>query len=149
MNVWLATTSDCTVVLDLVSKLLVELGGSSLQMAKATPVFHDLITREDAGFVVLGKTDHAVSAVCTMSFLQALRSHGRYAIIQEMYVAPKERSTGIGTSVLRFALDHALAVGCCFVELGTPTECHRQIQFYERSGFVSVGARLRWTPRAS
>ena len=149
MNVRLATTSDCTVVLDLVSKLLVELGGGALQAAKATPVFHDLMTREDAGFVVLGETDHAASAVCTVSFLQALRSHGRYAIIQEMYVAPKERNTGMGTSVLRFALDHAIAVGCCFVELGTPTAGQRQIQFYERSGFVSVGARLRWMPRAS
>jgi hypothetical protein len=35
------------------------------------------------------------------------------------------------------------------VELGTPTEGQRQIQFYQRSGFVAAGARRCWMPRAS
>jgi GNAT superfamily N-acetyltransferase len=53
-----------------------------------------------------------VLAVCTVSFLQALRSRGRYAIIQEMYVEPDERSTGMGKTVLEFVLDHAASAGC-------------------------------------
>ena len=36
MNVWLATASDCTVVLDLVSKLLVELGTPTEGSAKSS-----------------------------------------------------------------------------------------------------------------
>jgi GNAT superfamily N-acetyltransferase len=86
-----------------------------------------------------------VLAVCTVSFLSSLRTHGRYAIVQEMYIEPEVRSTGIGTSVLRFALDHAVAAGCRLVELGTTVPGQRQIQFYERAGFRQVGARLRWT----
>lgn len=100
MRVRLATIADRDVVIQLVSKLFVELEGKALQPVKVAPVFHDLITREDAGFVALCKTEDAALAVCTVSFLQALRSRGRYAIIQEMYVEPDARSTGIGKTVI-------------------------------------------------
>lgn len=78
--------------------------------------------------------------------MDALRSVGHYAIIQEMYVDPSARSSGVGMEVLRFALDHAVARGCAMVELGTPFHGERQIQFYQRAGFTNVGARLRWRP---
>ena len=83
-------------------------------------------------------------AVCTVSYLTALRTQGRYAIIQEMYVNPDARSTGIGMAVLQFGLAHAAAHGCHTVELGTPYSGQRQIEFYRRAGFTEVGARLRW-----
>jgi GNAT superfamily N-acetyltransferase len=146
MHVRHATVLDRDVVLELVSKLLVELGGVPLRRDDATPVFHDLISRCEAGFIVLGESDGVAQAVCTVSVLQALRSHGRYAIIQEMYVEPAVRSTGMGTAVLRFALNQAMAAGCHRVELGTPAQGERQIQFYQRSGFTPIGARLCWKP---
>ena len=88
-------------------------------------------------------------AVCTVSFVDALRSVGRYGIIQEMYVEPDRRSGGAGMAVLQFALEHAVARGCRMVELGTPYHGERQIRFYQRSGFTEVGARLRWRPSPS
>jgi ribosomal protein S18 acetylase RimI-like enzyme len=85
-------------------------------------------------------------AVCTVSFVHAMRSLGRYAIIQEMYVVPERRSSGIGKELLEAALAAAIERGAAFVELGTPLHGTRQVQFYERSGFTSVGERLRWRP---
>ena len=92
----------------------------------------------------MGEDGDDLVAVCTVSFLQALRTRGRYAVIQEMFVEPGYRSTGVGMDVLKFALDHAVANGCGTVELGTPYHGERQIQFYSRAGFTEVGARLRW-----
>ncbi len=57
---------------------------------------------------------------------------------------PDARSEGEGMTVLTFALEHAVANGCQTVELGTPYDGDRQIQFYRRAGFTEVGARLRW-----
>ena len=142
----LARAVDQDDVLNLVSSLLVELGAPPPLLADLEPVFHSLITDGDAGFIVVGGVGTDVSAVCTVSFAGALRSRGRYAIIQEMYVKPEERSAGVGMAVLRFALDHAAANGCRLVELGTPAAGARQIRFYERAGFENVGARLRWRP---
>ena len=42
------------------------------------------------------------------------------------------------------ALQHAVDSGCPVVELGTPREGQRQVEFYERAGFANIGARMRW-----
>ncbi len=144
LNVKIAIPSDRDAVVNLVGKLLSELGGTPPLAEAMSSVFDLLAGDGKAGFVALGETDNGVAAVCTVSFLQAMRTAGRYAIIQEMYVEPEERSTGVGRAVLQFALEHAATRGCSTVELGTPFNGERQIQFYERGGFTNIGARLRW-----
>ena len=142
----LATAQDRDAAVDLVRCLLTELGGTPAPAEAMAPVYERFADDGPAGFVVLAEDEGRFTAVCTVSFVEALRSVGRYAIIQEMYVDPSMRSAGVGMDVLRFALDHAIARGCALVELGTPYHGERQIQFYQRAGFTNVGARLRWRP---
>ncbi len=142
----LATARDQDVAIDLVRRLLTELGGTPASAEAMAPVFGRFAADGPAGFVVLAEDDGRFVSVCTVSFVEALRSVGRYAIIQEMYVDPSVRSSGVGMEVLRFALEHAVSRGCGMVELGTPYQGERQIQFYQRAGFANVGARLRWRP---
>ena len=145
----LAASTDRAAVLELVRALLAELGGTPPAPAELGPAFERLTAGDDghaaAGFIVIGEDadGHAI-AVCTLSFLTALRARGRYGIIQEMFVLPAARSSGVGMTVLRFALEQAVANGCRMVELGTPADGERQIAFYRRAGFAEVGARLRW-----
>lgn len=143
-NVKLASHADRNGALELVGKLLAELGGTPPSAADIAPVYDRLIADTGDGFIVVGEDRGELVAVCTVSFLPALRTRGRYAIIQEMFVEPAFRSAGVGRDVLNFALKHAAANGCDTVELGTPYEGERQIQFYRRAGFTEVGARLRW-----
>ena len=145
-DVRLATAQDRDAAVDLVRRLLLELGGAPAPAEAMAPVFSRFADDGPSGFVVMGKHQDHFVAVCTVSYVDALRSVGRYAIIQEMYVDPGARSTGVGRQVLKFALDHAVARGCAMVELGTPFHGERQIQFYLRAGFTNVGARLRWRP---
>ncbi len=145
-DVRLATARDRDDAIDLVRRLLTELGGTPAPAEAMAPVFSRFADDGPTGFVVLAEDDGRSVAVCTVSFVEALRSVGRYAIIQEMYVDPGARSSGAGMEVLRFALGHAIARGCAMVELGTPYHGERQIQFYQRAGFTNVGARLRWRP---
>ena len=145
LNVRLATPADRDEVLRLVNGLLTELGGTARPAEAAGPVFDELVSGGRVGFIVIAEEAGAAKAVCTASFVEAIRTVGRYAILQEMYVEPDSRSTGIGRAVIDFALAHAVSKGCQVVELGTPRVGDRQIEFYERAGFVNVGARLRWT----
>src|SRR5262245_38454650 len=112
MSVRLARASDAKEVVRLVSALLVELGGRALDPERAAAVYGELCARPELGFVALGERDGAACAVCTVSLVHALRSAGRYAIVQEMYVAPELRSTGIGRDVLALALARARELGC-------------------------------------
>ena len=143
-NFRLASYADRDGALELVRKLLAELGGTPPAPADMASVYDRLIGGEGDGFIAVGEDGGELVAVCTVSFLQALRTRGRYAIIQEMFVEPDFRNTGVGRDVLSFALEHATANGCQTVELGTPYDGERQIQFYRRAGFTEVGARLRW-----
>jgi GNAT superfamily N-acetyltransferase len=140
----LASADDRDTAVGLVRALLIELGGNPPSAVDLFSIFDRLVTDIDAGFIVVGESASGIVSVCTVSFLDAIRTRGRYAIIQEMFVEPEWRSTGVGMEVLRFALNHAVANGCQTVELGTPFHGDRQIQFYRRAGFTEVGARLRW-----
>ncbi len=119
-DVRLATPSDRDAVLTLVGDLLVELGGTPPSASEMAPAFDVLVAEGDAGFIVIGETEGTAVSVCTVSFVESLRSRGRYAVFQEMYVKPEARSSGVGMAALRFALEHSMAAGCRFVELGTP-----------------------------
>ena len=143
-KVRLASRADRDAVVDLVGRLLAELGGTPPLAEEMAPVFDQLVNGGGAGFVALGESDGRPIAVCTVSYLQAMRTCGQYAIIQEMYVDTEWRSSGVGMQVLKFTLEYAGANGCQTVELGTPFHGDRQIQFYRRAGFTEVGARLRW-----
>jgi GNAT superfamily N-acetyltransferase len=144
-TVRLATSADRDAVLRLANALLVELGGEAIAPHDVAAVYLALV-EGDAGFVALSEVSAVPRAVCTVSFVEALRSRGRYAIVQEMFVEPAMRGSGVGVALLRFVSDEAIAAGCRFVELGTPLDGARQIAFYERAGFARVGERLRWMP---
>ncbi len=145
LNVRLATQSDRPEALRLVRGLLTELGGNPAPADALFRAFDELVSDGDAGFIVIAEEDGVAKAVCTASIVWAIRTAGRYGILQEMYVEPHSRNSGVGRAVIDFALEYAVASGCQVVELGTPRNGQRQIEFYERAGFVKVGARLRWT----
>lgn len=127
MIVRLAAPADASQVIRLVSALLVELGGSALDPARARPVYEALLAHPELGFAQLAEAGGAAGAVCTVSFAHALRAG----------------SSGLGARLLGEALAHARAAGCVFAELGTPLGGARQVDFYRRSGFAPVGERLR------
>lgn len=144
LNVRLATRDDREEVLRLVSGLLIELGGTPAPAEALHGVFDELVAGTGAGFVIIAEEGDSAKAVCTASFQQAIRTAGRYCIVQEMFVEPSSRSSGVGGAVLDFARQHAQDNGCRVVELGTPHGGQRQIEFYERAGFTEIGARMRW-----
>ena len=122
LNVRLAVPSDRDEAIRLARGLLIELGGNPAPPDALSGVFDGLTVGGDAGFIVIAEEDGKAVAVCTASFATALRTAGRYVILQEMYVEPESRGSGVGRAVINFALEHAAACGCRVVELGAPPE---------------------------
>ena len=65
-----------------------------------------------SGFPVIAEVDGVPRAACTASYTVSLRTAGRYCILQEMFVEPESRSSGVGQAVIEFALEHAVANRC-------------------------------------
>jgi GNAT superfamily N-acetyltransferase len=141
-----ATRSDLHGVVLLVSALLTELGGKSLAKEIAISVYAEIVSDTGKGFVLISEAEQTMIAVCTVSHVHALRSHGQYSIIQEMYVKPEFRNGKVGSLLLERTLMEAVSKGSAFVEVGTPIGGKRQENFYFNSAFIPVGKRLRWSP---
>lgn len=102
----------------LVSSLLLELVGRPSIGEPAGNAYRMLISGEPgSGFVMFAGAPEAPHAVCTVLFVHAMRTLGRYAFIQEMYVEPEFRSTGVGRELMEAALAEAVAHGASIVEL--------------------------------
>lgn len=84
-------------------------------------------------------------AVLTMHQGAALYTGGRFGEISEFYVVPELRSQGVGKRLLDSAAELALRAGWRRLEVGTPPtdEWPKTLEFYQRNGFTSIGARLR------
>lgn len=138
-----AAAEDGQGVVELVNALLQELGGAPVSLADGYPAVQKLVSEPEAGFVLVARDAGALVGACTVSFQHAVRTRGRYAIAQEMYVRPERRGQGLGTGLLEAAITEARRAGCSTIELATPPAGERQEKFYRRLGFAPVGPRLR------
>lgn len=73
----------------------------------------------------------------------ALYAEGTFGIVQEFYVVPGARSSGVGGALIRATADQARSRGWRRLELCTPPlpEFQRSLAFYERHGFEVTGGR--------
>jgi GNAT superfamily N-acetyltransferase len=82
-------------------------------------------------------------AVVTLSETYALYAGGKIGVIQEFYVAPDFRASGLGSMLIEQvkAYGHQHEWSC--IELCTPPlpEFERTLNFYQKNGLTPVGGR--------
>jgi GNAT superfamily N-acetyltransferase len=81
--------------------------------------------------------------VAALSFVWTLERGGRTAWLDELYVVPERRGRGIGTALLRAAIDSASAAGALAVDLEIDAGHQRAAGLYRRAGFMPL-PRMRW-----
>jgi len=85
--------------------------------------------------------------VATASYQHAIRTGGRYSLIQELWVARSRRGSGVGRALVSELCRRSLAEGCAVVEVCLPGP--RSPVFagtrasYLSWGFVELGPRMR------
>ena len=62
-----------------------------------------------------------------------------FGTVEDFYVLPEERSTGVGTEILALLVDEAKRRGYCRLELVVQEDNDRAWQFYEARGFHFTG----------
>ncbi len=81
--------------------------------------------------------------VATLCESYALYAGGRFGVLQEFYVAPEVRSSGVGRSLIEATALHGKRAGWLRLEMCTPPlpEFERTLKFYEENGFEITGGR--------
>lgn len=114
-----------------------ERGAAVTDLAPYVEAFDD-IDREPDGGLFVAEVDGVVVGTFQLLVLRHLANRGaRVAQVESVHVRSSLRGRGIGTAMMRFAVDEARRRGCRRVQLTSNkkrTEAHR---FYGRLGFTT------------
>ena len=93
--------------------------------------------------VIIGSQNNRPVAVATLAETYALYAGGKVGVIQEFYVVPELRSSGVGAMLIKEVKCFGRKQGWSCIELCTPPlpEFERTLNFYERNGLKPVGGR--------
>jgi len=92
---------------------------------------------------IIGVYDNRPIAVVTMTETYALYVSGTIGVVQEFYVAPQFRATGVGSMLIEQVKDYGKKCNWSCIELCTPPlpEFDRTLNFYQKNGLSPVGGR--------
>ena len=106
-----------------------------LALDEAAPLWETL--RRDPNQHHLGAYwNGSLAATCTLIVVPNLTRGGRsYGLIENVVTHPDYRRRGLGTAVLKNALQAAWERGCYKVVLLTASKTESTLRFYEKAGF--------------
>lgn len=92
---------------------------------------------------IIGWIDNIPVAVSTITETYALYAGGKIGVIQEFYVIPEFRCSGVGTMLIEQVKSYGQQRAWSCIELCTPPlpEFERALRFYQNNGLVPVGGR--------
>ena len=97
----------------------------------------DAVHENDSFFVYFAAAQDGIFiSSCALSIIPNLTRGGRpFGVIENVVTRPEYRRSGIGTSVMLTAIDHARERGCYKILLMSGREREGAHRFYERLGF--------------
>jgi GNAT superfamily N-acetyltransferase len=102
-----------------------------------------LLRHPARGRLLVAEREGAVVGVAALSFVWTLEHGGRSAWLDELFVEPAHRGSGIGTALLDAAIRAARSAGARAIDLEIESGHERARALYERAGFARH-ARERW-----
>jgi GNAT superfamily N-acetyltransferase len=146
-RVRLAQVSDAAAVAAAVRELLLELSGDAPPPQALERAARALLEDPSAGAVLLASEGGQIAGVLSASWQLAIHVPGRYALIQDLWVAPDRRGAAIGRELLLALFDLAVEREIVRVEVGLPSERFDGLRateaFYRANGFSLLGPRMR------
>lgn len=143
------TINEAPLVFDWVMRLLTELGeeGEELGRLDEEGVLRAWRERGDHFYVFVAKnTDREILGILTLNETFAIYANGNYGVIDEMYVAPEYRSTGVGAQLIAAVKAFGKQKGWTRIDVTAPEaeRWQRTRRFYEQQGFVFTGPKLKF-----
>jgi GNAT superfamily N-acetyltransferase len=148
INFKVAELEDSTAI----GSLVVELTNEISELTKAQHFDINLnstiercreLIREGHYAAIVGKYQNKPIAIATFTETYALYAGGKIGLIQEFYISPECRATGVGTMLIEQVKKYGKQHDWSCIELCTPPlpEFERTLNFYQQNGLIPVGGR--------
>jgi GNAT superfamily N-acetyltransferase len=142
-----ACEEDVPAIAAAMTELLLELGGTPPATSAMQAAARSLLGDGAAGVLLVAEAEGELVGVLGASWQLAIHVPGRYALIQDLWVAPSWRSQAIGADMLAALCDLAGGRQIARIEVGLPRESFAALgataAFYRANGFTPLGSRMR------
>lgn len=128
---------EALVALLLGGKLAPDDDGSGDLVAYATAI-NEIDARDDNFLIVAELGGRVVGMIQLLAFRHFQHRGGRCAEIESVHVADDVRGRGIGTRLIRHAVQRARDLGCYRIQLTSNLDRACAHRFYERNEFVAT-----------
>lgn len=95
----------------------------------------DLFADPDSGGIWLIQVDGATAGYVVLTICFSLEFHGRYGLVDELFIEEQWRSRGIGSEALGFAEEQCRVRGLKALRLEVDRKNVRAQELYRRRGF--------------
>jgi GNAT superfamily N-acetyltransferase len=130
-----ATVADIPHLADLLMLLFTEEADFRPNRANQERGLRHLIESPSTGVVFVAREGHEVVGMVSLLFTISTAEGGPACWLEDMVVRPDWRGDGLGSRVLRHAIDYARTHGFSRITLLTDKVNAGAIRFYERHGF--------------
>jgi len=103
----------------------------------------NVVADEARGFVLLARDGHRIVGVAYVTVILSAEYRGLVGWLEELYVAPRYRSRGIGTALVSAVLERARKADVVAIDLEIDVGHSRAESLYRRLGFHPLN-RSRW-----
>lgn len=141
-----ALAEEFVVAIQLLKELYIELGEEEDSVKYLDLELLQKITSTGKTEIYLARTDNSMTVgIMTITECQSIYAGGKYGLLDEMYVLPGFRSKRIGTKLIEKAKEIGAKKGWTRIDVTAPTEerWKRTVAFYEKSGFVFTGPKMK------
>ncbi len=119
-----------------------ELGRSGPSDGKLREEVRGLLERGEAEFFVALENDGACVGYIQQRYRYSIWVSGLEACIEDLFITPDVRQTGVGSRLVEYALARARAKGCRAATLDTNELNEPAIRLYRRLGFSCGSSRF-------
>lgn len=143
-----ATLNDCEIIADFVIELTDEIcqltnaKHFNIDLNSTITQCHTLMSNGHYA-AIIALCDNTPIGVVTLTETYALYAAGKIGVIQEFYVSPKFRDSGVGSMLIEQVKKYGKQQSWSCLELCTPPlpEFDRTLMFYQKNGLSPVGGR--------
>ena len=133
MRVWRAGPDEAPAVAALLAAFRDHLGYDQPSDASMLASVERIIVRDDAEYLLAG--DRAPAGVAQVRYRWSVWWDAEDCWLEDLYVRPEARGSGLGRALTQAAIDRARERGCRRVELDVSSENPAALALYESLGF--------------
>ncbi len=139
-----AVPGDRQAFLVLAQALCQEFGEERPPRRRLMRLFDDAVVPASAFKLFFAVVGDELCGMLSLAIAPTTQGAACFGYLDDIFVLEQYRGQGIGTKLMREALNHARKSGCVRVELGTRRDNIRARRLYERLGFEEVDGVRYW-----